>query len=337
MFITEKILYLLIILIVFALTVLVLRKLIPFLKSKKLGQPILEIGPRWHKNKEGTPTMGGLSFIIASAAAAVPAGIYFGFVYGGESIARFVMTLAYAVLCGAIGFIDDLAKLRKKQNEGLTAPQKFALQVLAAALYLAAMCYFGGVTTRVAIPFTAIEIDLGIFFYLFAMLLLVGIDNSVNLTDGIDGLASSITVVVALFFGLVSVIIYEKTNVSLALLSSLMIGSCAGFLVYNFYPARVFMGDTGSLFLGAMVAGCAFVMDNPLIVVIAGFVYITETLSVMLQVGYFKLTHGKRLFKMAPIHHHFEKCGLNEVTITVTFTAVTALLCILSWFALGSM
>lgn len=320
----------------FLLTVLISRKLIPALKSKKMGQPILEIGPRWHKSKEGTPTMGGLAFIIASLAVSVFACVYFSLKYGAESVAPFILTMAFGVLCALTGMIDDLAKLRKKQNEGLSAKQKFALQVLFSGLYLAGMCYFCGVTTRLVIPYFNAELDLGIGFYIVAMLLLTGMDNSVNLTDGIDGLSSSVTLIVSIFYAAAAAFLVPEGagRVSLCLLAAVTAGSTAGFLVYNFYPARVFMGDTGSLFLGALVVGGAFIMNNPLIIVVAGFVYIAETASVILQVGYFKLTGGKRLFKMAPIHHHFEKCGLSETKIVVLFSAATVLFCVAAWFGI---
>lgn len=318
----------------FIITVLISRKLIPYLKSRKMGQPILEIGPRWHKSKEGTPTMGGLAFIIAALVVGVAASVYFALKYGAARIAPFILTMAYGVLCALTGMIDDLAKLKKKQNEGLSAKQKFALQVVCAGLYLAGMCIFCGVDTKLFIPYVGAELDLGVFFYVFAMFLLVGIDNSVNLTDGIDGLASGITFAVALFFGSVSLFILPEGAgaTSLGLLSAVTLGATSGFLVYNFYPARVFMGDTGSLFLGAIVVGASFIADNPLIIIIAGLVYIFETLSVMLQVMYFKLTHGKRLFKMAPIHHHFEKCGFTEIKIVVLFTVATIVFCVAAWF-----
>lgn len=318
----------------FAVTVIILKKLIPVLKSKKMGQPILEIGPRWHKSKEGTPTMGGLSFIIAIFVCCVGACVYVGLTKGMKETVPLILTVAYGVFCAMIGFIDDLAKLRKKQNEGLSAKQKFALQVLAAALYLSGLHFFTDISTALYIPFVNVEIQLGFWFYAIGLVLLVGIDNSVNLTDGIDGLASSITFVVSLFFVLAAFLACEETNTSLAVLGSLVAGGTAGFLVYNFYPARVFMGDTGSLFLGATVAGAAFILGNPLIIVVAGLVYIIETASVMLQVGYFKLTHGKRLFKMAPIHHHFEKSGFSEIGIVALFTAATVLFCGIAWFGL---
>lgn len=322
-------------LLTFLLTVLISRKLIPLLKSRHLGQPILEIGPRWHKSKEGTPTMGGIAFITATIVSSVLLSVFFGVKYGGESIVPFVLTLAYAVLCGMTGLIDDLAKLKKKQNEGLSAKQKFALQVLFAALYLAAMCLLCDLGSELKIPFSGgFSLDVGIAFYVIAMLVLTGIDNSVNLTDGIDGLASSVTLIVSVFYGAYALLKLPAGSPSLSMLAFVTVGATAGFLVYNFYPARVFMGDTGSLFLGALMAGGAFIMKDPLIILIAGLVYVIEAASVILQVGYFKLTHGKRLFKMAPIHHHFEKCGLNEISIVLLFSGAAAVFCAVAWFAL---
>ncbi|MBE6562475.1 MAG: phospho-N-acetylmuramoyl-pentapeptide-transferase [Ruminococcaceae bacterium] len=331
---TDILLTLLSALVPFVLTVLILKKLIPVLKSKKMGQPILEIGPRWHKSKEGTPTMGGLSFIIAIVISCIAASVYLGIKSGFETVVPLILTVAYGVICAMIGFIDDLAKLRKKQNEGLSAKQKFALQIAAAALYLAGLHFFCHISTALYIPFIGVELELKFAYYVIGLFLLVGIDNSVNLTDGIDGLASSVTFAVSVFFVLAAYLGGEAQNIPLAVLGALTAGGVLGFLVYNFYPARVFMGDTGSLFLGAVVAGAAFMLGNPLIVVIVGLIYIIETASVMLQVGYFKLTHGKRLFKMAPIHHHFEKSGFSEIGIVALFTGITVLCCAIAWFGL---
>lgn len=318
----------------FVLTVLILKKLIPVLKSKKMGQPILEIGPRWHKSKEGTPAMGGISFITASVVVGSAACIYLGITKGVSAVAPLILTLSYGVLCGLIGMIDDLAKLRKRQNEGLRAWQKLTLQFISAGLYVAGLAVFCDISTELYIPFTGISLDLGIWYYIIAVILLAGVDNSVNLNDGIDGLCSSVTLVVGIFFAAVSFIPLGGENASLSVMSSLIIGSAAGFLVYNFYPARIFMGDTGSLYFGGVVCGCAFILGNPLIIVIAGLIYIIETLSVILQVLYFKLTHGKRLFKMAPIHHHFEKCGFSEIKIVILFSILTAAFCTAAWFGL---
>ena len=319
----------------FILTVCILRPLIPFLKSKKMGQKILEIGPRWHKNKEGTPMMGGLSFIGASVAVLVAVMIFMALALELTPLLPAALVVGYGVLNALIGFIDDSAKLRKKQNEGLTARQKYLLQLAAAALFLILLYLTGVVNTELYIPFLGVHWDLGIGYYIVALLLLTGIVNSVNLTDGIDGLSSSVTLVVGMFFTAAAFLSGKVENTyAVALIGALLIGGTLGFLVYNFYPARIFMGDTGSLFLGAMVVGCAFIAGNPLIIVICGIIYICEAASVILQVGYFKLTHRKRLFKMAPIHHHFEKCGWNEVKIVAVFSAVTALFCAAAWFGL---
>lgn len=318
----------------FAATVLILRKLIPYLKSKKMGQYILDIGPRWHKNKEGTPTMGGLSFIIASLLAAVLGTAYICVKASFSDAVPLMCTFGYALASALIGMIDDSAKLRKAQNEGLTSLQKYLLQLLSAGAFLAALSLSGNLTTKLVIPFThGYTLDLGIVYYVVALLLLTGVNNAVNLTDGIDGLCSSVTLVVGVFFALAAFVL-KLGGASLAVSAALVIGGAAGFLVYNFYPARVFMGDTGSLFFGAMVIGCAFMAGSPLIIIICGAIYILETASVILQVGFFKLTHGKRLFKMAPIHHHFEKCGWGELKIVGVFTFVTALMCALAWLGL---
>lgn len=304
---------------VLVLTVAALRLLIPKLRSMKMGQKILDIGPRWHKSKEGTPTMGGLAFAVpvtvvtAAAIAAAPAlGI-------DIPVAPVLLTLLLAVGNGVIGVIDDLTKFKKKQNEGLTAPQKYALQLAMAGAFLALLRLYGTPDTAVSIPFTDIRLELGWFYYVFALIFITGIINSVNLTDGIDGLASSVTLVVAVFL---SVLGFTYAKYDAALLGGVTVGATLGFLVYNFYPARIFMGDTGSLFLGGIVAGAAFVIDSPLCMAIAGIIYICEALSDIIQVGVYKLTH-KRVFKMAPIHHHFEKCGWSEKKIVFAFSAVT--------------
>ncbi len=315
----------------FGITVGVSRKLIPILKSRKMGQPILEIGPRWHKSKEGTPTMGGLAFIIAAVIVGIAGSVYLALTDGIRTTLPFMFTLALGVCNGLIGCVDDTAKLKKKQNEGLTAAQKFLLQLIAAGLYLLGMTLVVGIDTTLYIPFLGAELDFGIAYYIVAILLLTGMDNAVNLTDGIDGLCSSVTLVVGLFFTAAGYMngLAEPDGATI-LLGAVMIGACAGFLVYNFYPARVFMGDTGSLFLGGLVVGGSFMIGNPLIVIVIGLVYVIETASVILQVGYFKLTHGKRLFKMAPIHHHFEKCGWSEIKIVVVASILTTVMAALS-------
>lgn len=332
---SDTLLFILSLFATFLITVLALKWLIPILKSHKMGQKILEIGPRWHKNKEGTPTMGGLSFIVAIALIAIVGFVVLGLRDGIRAIVPGAITVAYACLNGLIGVIDDKAKLRHKKNEGLTPKEKYLLQLVAAGAYLAAMMLTKSLTTVLHVPYADLSIDLGIGYYVFALLLLTGMVNSVNLTDGIDGLASSVTAVVGMFLALAAFL--GRAGVfgsSVSLISALMIGGTLGFLVYNFYPARVFMGDTGSLFLGGLVVGSAFLMGNPLIVVLVGIVYLAETASVILQVSYFKLTHGKRIFKMAPIHHHFEQCGFSEIGVVALFVTVTVLGCAAAWFGL---
>ena len=312
---------------------LITRYLIPKLKSLKMGQKILDIGPRWHKGKEGTPTMGGIAMIITLVLVTV-----FALVAGLISpslrsvSSRVALVFGYAMLNGLTGIIDDRVKLLKKQNEGLTAPQKYALQFVCAVLFLLGMRLTGNIDTTLHIPFTKISADLGIFYYLIAVLLLTGVVNAVNLTDGIDGLAASNTLLVGVFFSVMA-FTARLGGADLALLGGTLAGVCGGFLVYNFYPAKIFMGDTGSLFLGGLVVGGAFMLGSPLTVILFGLVYIIETASVILQVASFKLT-GKRIFKMAPIHHHFEMCGWSEIKIVSVFSAVTAVMCAVAFFSL---
>lgn len=319
-----NIMYVCALILTFVATVLISRKLIPILKSHKMGQTILEIGPRWHKSKEGTPTMGGIAFIIPAIVFGGAGFAYLAVTDGVRRALPLLFTLLLGLAGGLIGCIDDMAKLKKKQNEGLTASQKFILQFVVSALYLLGMTLTCGIKTAIYIPFVGVELELGFFYYVVAILLLTGVINSVNLTDGIDGLASSVTLVVGLFFTAAGYMFADaEPDGTLLVLGAVIVGGCAGFLVYNFYPARVFMGDTGSLFLGGLVVGGAFMMNNPLLVVVFGIVYIIETASVMLQVGFFKLTHGKRIFKMTPIHHHFEKCGWSEIKIVVVASLIT--------------
>ncbi len=316
---------------VFFATWIILRKLIPVLKSRKIGQKIYDIGPRWHKGKEGTPIMGGLGFIISSIigfAVLFAVYAYYGRAYELYAAA---LTLIMALLNGLIGFFDDYTKLIKKQNQGFKAWQKFLLQLIASSLYVWAMSACGYIETALYIPFIGVTIELGAAYYLLAVFLITGMVNAVNLTDGIDGLSSSVTAIVGVFF---AVCAFHFTSPELAVLPATVIGGTVGFLMYNFYPAKIFMGDTGSLYLGGMVVGMAFMLSNPLIIVVAGLIYILEVASVMLQVGYFKLTHGKRIFKMAPIHHHFEKCGWSEVKVVCVFTAVTIVACAVAFFGI---
>ena len=230
------------------------------------------------------------------------------------------------------GVIDDRVKLLKKQNEGLKAWQKYALQFLCAVLFVAGMRLTGNITTELHIPFTAISADLGFFYYIIAVLLLTGVVNAVNLTDGIDGLASSDSLLIGVFFVIMSFTARLGGN-DLSLLGGTLAGICAGFLVYNLYPAKIFMGDTGSLFLGGLVIGGAFMLNSPLTVILFGLWFIIETASVILQVVSFKLTK-KRIFKMAPIHHHFEMCGWSEKKIVTVSCIITVVMCFVTFIAL---
>lgn len=317
------------------LTITILIKLIPYLKSKKIGQRILEIGPRWHKSKEGTPTMGGISFIISSAVAIIICIILFNSKFEKKEIILLVNVFAYAILNALIGLIDDIAKMRRATNEGLTPKMKFIFQSIVAILFLISLRATYGIDTRLYIPFFDFTVELGILYYVLAYFLLCGVVNSVNLTDGLDGLASSVTLTVGLFITFIS---FVKTDSAIAtLIGAILLGSTIGFLTFNLYPAKIFMGDTGSLFLGAIVVSISFLLNSPLLVFIYGFVFIVEALSDILQVGYFKLTHGKRIFKMAPLHHHFEKSGLSEMKIVVLFTVVNILFCFIAYFGLGNL
>ena len=303
--------------------------LIPVLRALKAGQSIREDGPTWHNSKAGTPTMGGLSFIGASVLSLV-----FGFsgMLSGDFTALYVLLLS---LCfGLVGFLDDFFKVKYKRNLGLTSIQKACLQMAVSAIFLYILYKEGSMSASLYIPFTNLYLQLHPLLYIFfAMFVIVGCVNAVNLTDGIDGLSSSVTLPVMVFFTLSAV---SMGKFDLALLPGSLVGGLAAFLTYNWKPAKMFMGDTGSLFLGGAVCGLAFALDMPLVLIFVGIIYITETLSVILQVGYIKLTHGKRLFKMAPIHHHFEKCGWSEERIVITFASVTVAMCILAWLAVAN-
>ena len=328
-----------------ALTAILSHFIIPILVAKKAGQPIRQEGPKSHYAKAGTPTMGGISFIFAMLIIALIMVVVYAIRGEQNRLIPLGLTLALAVFNGMIGFFDDYRKLLKKQNEGLKAWQKFALQVIAAVVYIVLLVQFGGLDTTLHIPFIDKTVELGGVYYLLAVILIVGVVNSVNLTDGLDGLASSVTLTVALFFAVVLFTVKtpmlenDGARASLSFVSSALIGAMIGFLIYNHHPAKVFMGDTGSLFLGGMVVGAAFIIDEPLIIVIAGGIYIFEAISVMLQVGIFKVTRiatgtGKRLFKCAPAHHHFEACGWNEITVDTVFSLVTVILCGIAWLGL---
>lgn len=311
----------------FLLALLAGKLVIPFLVKLKFGQSILEIGPKWHMTKQGTPTMGGIIFILASGIAVILVGI--PQMMAGDF--RHLLVFAFALVFGIIGFIDDWAKIVHKQNKGLSALQKLLLQLAASAAFLSCLRFIGDFKSELYIPFTSINIEIPWIPYLIFMIFVaVAMVNAVNLTDGIDGLATSVTLPVMLFFAVSS---FLAALPSLGVLASAMVGALAGFLIYNFNPAKVFMGDTGSLFLGGMVCGMAFAFNAPLILIPIGLIYIAETLSVILQVTYFKISHGKRIFKMAPIHHHFEMCGWSEKKLCFIFTLITVIGCAVAFVA----
>lgn len=312
----------------FALSLILGRLLIPVLRRLKVGQEIREDGPTWHNSKAGTPTMGGLCFIGASVLCLI-----FGFtdILAGDYSCVYVLILS---LCfGLVGFLDDFFKVKFKRNLGLTSMQKACLQMAVSAVFLYILYKEGIMTSELYIPFWNVTWQIHPLVYIFfAMFVFVGCVNAVNLTDGLDGLATSVTLPVMVFFTAAAVKL-GKTH--LALLPAALVGGLAAFLIYNFKPAKCFMGDTGSLFLGGAVCGLAFALDMPLILILVGIIYIIETISVILQVGYFKATHGKRLFKMAPIHHHFEKCGWSEEKIVFLFTGITIVCCALAWLGIS--
>ena len=312
---------------VFALTALAERILIPILRSHKAGQKILDIGPRWHKSKEGTPIMGGIGFILAILAVVALFFVYVAIKGEATKYIPLALTIAFAVSNGAIGFVDDYCKLIKKQNEGLTRKQKLVLQFAIIAGYLCVMGYTGNLPNEIVIPLINLPIR-GALWYILAAILTVGVVNGANFTDGLDGLASTVTYVIGIFFAIFA--FYAK-DTGLSVVGGAIIGATLGFLLYNIHPAKVFMGDTGSLFLGAIVMGTLFQMQEPLLLFLVCAVYIFELLSTVLQILYFKATHGKRLFKMAPIHHHFEKCGWSENKIVIVFALVQFAFCALAF------
>lgn len=303
--------------------------LLPVLRRRRAGQPILEIGPAWHMKKSGTPTMGGLAFVTAVAATLLFYGIYLFILDRQGELRKPALLLLYAVCGGAIGFFDDLKKLRKKENKGLSAPQKYLLQLVISAVFLFFAVRLGFVGNTLFLPFARRTVEIGFFFYPLALLFLTGMMNALNLTDGLDGLLSS---TVAVFAGF-SVLYGLATGDTLFLLSGvLLLGASIGFLLYNAHPAKVFMGDTGSLFFGAFLAGLGILSARPLTVLTAGGVYAAEAFSVILQVIFFKCTGGKRLFLMAPLHHHFEKRGWSENRVVLLFSAAAALLATVAFF-----
>jgi len=310
------------VLISFGISAVVCPLIIPFLKRLKFGQQIREEGPREHFKKSGTPTMGGLAFVFSM----VVTGLLFAGDYPG-----IIPVLFVTVGFGVIGFLDDYIKVVMKRSEGLNPTQKLLGQILIAGVLCVYLMMDQTVATTLRIPFMdGYELDVGWFFVPIFFVTALGTDNGVNLTDGLDGLCASVTLLVSVFLTTVSV----GENRGIEPVTGAAVGSLLGFLLFNVHPAKVFMGDTGSLALGGFVVSSMFMMQMPLFILIAGFIYFIETLSVILQVGYFKLTGGKRLFRMAPLHHHFELGGWSETRVVTVFSTVTALMCLLGYLAL---
>lgn len=308
--------------IAFGVTALLGKWMIPYLQKLHFGQTIREEGPQWHRSKQGTPTMGGIMFILGIVVAVlicVP--LYYVNSFDETLLmkVRLFGGLGMALGYGLVGFMDDYIKVVKKRNLGLTAIQKLVLQFVVAGAYLLGVYLAGGKSTTL-IPLVG-EVDFGWGYWILAAILIVGVVNAVNFTDGIDGLNASITFFVCIFLMMIAGLI---SMFSVSIMAVAVAAACMGFLVWNFNPAKVFMGDTGSLFLGGIVCALAFALNMPILLLPLGIVYFAEILSVVLQVSYFKLTHGKRLFKMSPIHHHFEMCGWSEMKICFVFSMVAA-------------
>ncbi len=306
--------------------------LIKKLRILKFGQQIItEYGPTWHKNKQGVPTMGGLIFILSTAVSFLILGIwhyskgdnFFGEMFLGAPF----MALLVSILLGVMGFADDFTKIKQKHNQGLTEKQKIVVQSLIGIAFIVFIAIRNGGDTSVLIPFTDYRLELSFLYYVFAFVAFIGFVNGCNLTDGIDGLAASVTLPVMALYTAVAVF-FGATDI--AILTGAFFGGLIGYLFFNWHPARVFMGDTGSMFLGGIVVTVAFCLDIPMVLFLAGFVYLAEAFSVLIQQTYYKLTKGKRIFKMTPIHHHFELCNWSEVKIVCVFTAVSFITCALA-------
>ena len=314
--------------------------LLPVLRALKAGQSVHKIGPTWHNSKVGTPLMGGLMFIGAAVIC-----LLVNLITVKDYTVYF--SLGFALCFALVGFLDDFCKVKFKRELGLTAFQKMALQMVVSAIYLYILYVYNknlaepvDITAQLQIPFLKEALSLEFIprtirfalYFIFAMFVMVGTVNAVNLTDGIDGLCATVTLPVMAFFTVVACL---KGMWDLALLPACLFGALSAYLFFNWHPAKVFMGDTGSLFLGGVVCALAFALNMPLILVLVGFVYMVEVLSDLIQFAYFRATHGKRFFKMAPIHHHFEKCGWNEVKIVLVFSAVSLVMCVIAWFGIS--
>ena len=298
--------------------------LVPALRKMKAGQSIREDGPVWHNKKQGTPTMGGIIFISGFSIVCVAAG--FLEITNGM---HFIIPV-FGLLCAIIGFMDDFKKLRQKRNLGLSAKKKFAFQIIAAVAFVAVMRITGIITANLYIPFFGIVRQIPeIPYFVFAVIVVVGTLNGVNITDGVDGLATGVTIPVSVCYLLIAAL---WSDVSAGIAAAALTGGLVAFLFFNFHPAKVFMGDTGAHFIGGVICAVAFAMDMPLILLPLGIVYFIEALSDIIQISYFKITKGKRVFKMAPLHHHFEMSGWSEYKIFTVFTAVSAIFAVISYY-----
>jgi len=306
--------------------------LIPWLRKLKFGQTILDIGPAWHKSKQGTPVMGGIMFIVSTIVSVVVVlvtdHLLGGNLFGSEHIlpnqlkVKLVAGILLAVGFGIIGFVDDYIKVVKKRNLGLTEIQKTIGQLVIILAYLTVLHLNG--LTFMQIPFVG-AVDLKWFFWIFGIAVIYGAVNAVNFTDGVDGLCASVTSTAAIAFCIAALM---TKFLGISILAAALAGGVLGYLIWNYYPSKVMMGDTGSMFLGGMVVALAYAIDCPIILVLFGIIYVIEALSDVIQIGYFKLTHGKRIFKMAPIHHHFEMSGWKERKIVTVFSLVNIIGCL---------
>ena len=310
------------IIIAFAISALLCPVVIPFLHKLKFGQQVRDDGPQAHLKKQGTPTMGGLVILTS---------IVITSLFYIRDYPMIIPVLFLTLGFGLIGFLDDYLKVVLKRSDGLLPWQKMALQIVVTAVFAFYLVNYSNVSLTMKIPFwSGHYLNLGWFAVPVLFFAVIGTVNGVNFTDGLDGLASSVTLIVAVFFTVVSL----GMNSGVEPITCAVVGSLMGFLLFNVYPAKVFMGDTGSLALGGFVAGVAYAMQMPLFIILVGLIYLVEVLSVMLQVSYFKATHGKRIFKMAPIHHHFELCGWSETRVVAVFSVVTAIMCLIALLAL---
>ena len=310
------------VLIAFVISLVLGPVVIPFLRRLKMGQTERVEGVQSHLKKAGTPTMGG---IIILAAVVITSLFYV------KDYPKIIPVLFLTLGFGLIGFLDDYLKVVLKRSDGLLPWQKMALQIVVTAVFAFYLVNYSNVSLTMKIPFwSGHYLNLGWFAVPVLFFAVIGTVNGVNFTDGLDGLASSVTLIVAVFFTVVSL----GMNSGVEPITCAVVGSLMGFLLFNVYPAKVFMGDTGSLALGGFVAGVAYAMQMPLFIILVGLIYLVEVLSVMLQVSYFKATHGKRIFKMAPIHHHFELCGWSETRVVAVFSVVTAIMCLIALLAL---